>query len=409
MLGVMIGDVVGSLFERHNCKSKNFKFFIPGSRATDDTVMSLAVAAALLDTNGKEADLTRHAVARMQEMGRCYPSAGYGGNFFRWIFKTNPQPYNSWGNGAAMRVAPCAYAATSIEEVKRLSQIVTEVTHNHPEGIKGAEAVAIAIYLARTGSRKEEIREVILRDYYKIDFTIDSIRDSYFFDVSCQGSVPQALQAFFESTDFEDAIRNAISIGGDSDTIAAITGGVAEAYYGVPAELRTKVLGYLDAKQMDIFTRFEEKFMKKTPLPHSEESHEVRAGTTPEKISKLAPHEVFVFGSDLAGRHGGGAARQAMERFGAEWGKGVGLQGQSYAIPTMQGGVETIAPYVDEFISFAQAHPELHFLVTRIGCGIAGFRDEEIAPLFQAALPLKNISLPESFHKLLSAPPVERD
>ena len=256
MLGVMIGDVVGSLFERHNCKSKNFKFFIPGSRATDDTVMSLAVAAALLDTNGKEADLTRHAVARMQEMGRCYPSAGYGGNFFRWIFKTNPQPYNSWGNGAAMRVAPCAYAATSIEEVKRLSQIVTEVTHNHPEGIKGAEAVAIAIYLARTGSRKEEIREVILRDYYKIDFTIDSIRDSYFFDVSCQGSVPQALQAFFESTDFEDAIRNAISIGGDSDTIAAITGGVAEAYYGVPAELRTKVLGYLDAKQMDIFTRF---------------------------------------------------------------------------------------------------------------------------------------------------------
>lgn len=406
MLGVMIGDVVGSRFEHHNHKHKEFDFFGNYCRVTDDTVMSLAVAEALLDANAEKTDLGQHVVKRMQEMGKCYPHAGYGGRFRAWLLQDNPQPYNSWGNGSAMRVAPCAYAATGIEEVKRLSRMVSEVTHNHPEGVKGAEAVAVAVYLARTGSTKDAIRQTILRDYYSINFTLESIRPSYSFDVSCQGSVPQALQAFFESTDFEDAIRNAVSIGGDSDTIAAITGGIAEAYYGVSSELRTKVLEYLDAKQMSIFNRFEEKYIRNSEKPVIMGSREKHSRITPENISRLAAHEVFVFGSNLAGHHGGGAARLALNHFGAEWGQGVGLQGQSYAIPTMQGGVETIAPYVDDFIRFAKAHPELHFLVTRIGCGIAGFRDEEIAPLFRAALPAGNISLPESFLRLLSPPPI---
>ena len=182
----------------------------------------------------------------MQAFGRQFPHAGYGGSFRRWLRDDDPQPYNSWGNGAAMRVSACGWAGQTLDEVKAMSRAVTEVTHNHPEGIKGAEATAVATFLARTGKPMEEIREVIVRDYYPLDFTIDEIRPSYKFDVSCQGSVPQALEAFFESTSFEDAIRNAVSIGGDSDTIGAICGAVAGAYYGVPEEIRLKAETFLD-------------------------------------------------------------------------------------------------------------------------------------------------------------------
>lgn len=170
----------------------------------------------------------------MQELGRIYKNAGYGGNFSKWIRSVHPRPYKSYGNGSAMRVSPCGFAARNMEEAKKLSEMVTKVSHNHPEGLKGAEAISVCVFLARSGWKKEKIRNYVKKNYYDIAFTIDQIRPSYHFDVSCQGSVPVALEAFFESADFEDAIRNAVSVGGDSDTIACMAGAVAEAYYGVP-------------------------------------------------------------------------------------------------------------------------------------------------------------------------------
>ena len=262
MLGAIIGDIAGSRFEWHNIKSKEFDLLtsLGRCRPTDDSVMSLAVAKAILNCDGDYTCLDRQAVSCMQELGRQYPHAGYGGHFRQWIYDDDPQPYNSFGNGAAMRVSPCGFAADSLDEAVSLARAVTKVTHNHPEGMKAAEAVSSAIFMARSGKSMFEIRDYIESKYYKIDFTLDSIRPSYSFDVSCQGSVPQALEAFFESVDFEDAIRNAISIGGDSDTIAAITGSIAEAYYGIPTELRKLALTFLDKAQLDILNAFEAKY-----------------------------------------------------------------------------------------------------------------------------------------------------
>ena len=179
-----------------------------------------------------------------------------------WLRQKDPKPYGSYGNGAAMRVSPCAHAASTMEEAIKLSKTVTEVTHNHEEGIKGAEATTAAIFLALHGSSKEEIRTMIENEkkYYKLNFTLDQIRPAYKFDAICQGTVPQAIVAFLESTDFEDAIRNAISIGGDSDTLAAITGSIAEAYYGIPENIRHRALQYLSKFQTDIVDRFEAKY-----------------------------------------------------------------------------------------------------------------------------------------------------
>ncbi len=260
MLGALIGDIAGSRFEWHNIKSKEFDLLTHKCFPTDDSIMTLAIAQAILDCNGNDSNLAMHAIRRMQELGRKYPHAGYGGQFRHWLTDNNPQPYKSWGNGAAMRVSACAFAAKSLDEAKRLSKIVTEVTHNHPEGIKGAEATTVAIFMAKTGSSMLEIQDYIIRYYYKIEFKLDDIRDTYELDESCQGTVPQALEAFFESTDFEDAIRNAISIGGDSDTLAAITGGIAEAYYGIPASIRKHALTFLDARQLSILNAFESKY-----------------------------------------------------------------------------------------------------------------------------------------------------
>ena len=263
MLGAIIGDIVGSRFEWHNYKSKDFEFLNYQCFFTDDSVMSLALCKALLQSGNGFADLSEQAITCMREFGKNYPHAGYGGGFSSWLLSVNPQPYNSFGNGAAMRVSGCGYVANSIEEAKRLSKAVTEVTHNHPEGLKGAEAVAVAVFLARSGWNLLEIRDYIVKNYYRIGFTLDSIREEYDFDVTCQGSVPQALEAFFESTDFEDAIRNAISIGGDSDTIAAITGAVAEAYYGIPTEIRKHALTFLDERLLAILVEFENKYPSK--------------------------------------------------------------------------------------------------------------------------------------------------
>ena len=238
MIGAIIGDIVGSRFEWNNHRSKDFDLLPHQCFFTDDSVMSLAVCDALMRCRPDFSDLSEQAIHSMQEIGRPYPNCGYGGSFHKWMYSDNPHPYNSYGNGAAMRVSGCGYVGKSLEEVRLLSKAVTEVTHNHPEGIKGAEATAVAVYLARAGKSLVEIQDYITKNYYPIDFTLNSIRDSYRFNETCQNTVPQALEAFFESTDFEDAIRNAISIGGDSDTLAAITGAIAEAYYGVPANIR---------------------------------------------------------------------------------------------------------------------------------------------------------------------------
>ena len=260
MLGAIIGDIAGSRFEWHNRKSKEFTLFHKACHYTDDSVMTLAVAQALLECGENFKGLERGVIATMQAWGRAYPRVGYGGRFQQWLEQEQPTRYRSFGNGAAMRVSGCGWAGSSVEEVQRLSKIVTAVTHNHPEGLKGAEATAVAVFLARTGSTKEAIRSYVQEHYYALDFTLEKIRPSYHFDVSCQGSVPQALEAFLEAENFEDAIRNAISLGGDSDTIGAIAGSVAEAYYGVPTKLREQALTYLEPEMVQLLERFEQHF-----------------------------------------------------------------------------------------------------------------------------------------------------
>lgn len=264
MLGAIIGDIVGSRFEWDNHRSKEFELFTDECFATDDSIMTLAIAKALIASEPDYSDLSENAVKYMQGIGRQYPSCGYGIRFYDWMFSGNPVPYNSYGNGAAMRVSACGFIANSLQQSKHLSFEVTKVTHNHPEGIKGAGAVAVSVYLARSGKSIEEIRSYITENYYSLDFTLDEIRDTYEFNETCQGTVPQALQAFFESNSFEDAIRNAISVGGDSDTLAAITGGIAEAYYGVPADIRATALEFLGDRLLGIYLEFENKMKKES-------------------------------------------------------------------------------------------------------------------------------------------------
>ena len=264
MIGAIIGDIVGSVYEFDNIKTKDFPFFRPDCEATDDSIMTLAVAKSVLEAEGDMDALSRQTVANMIQLGNRYPFAGYGGRFMQWLKKgkyvSKPRPYNSYGNGGAMRASPCGFAAGTLEEAIAMARVTAEVTHNHPEGIKGAEAAAAAVFLAKTGAGMDEIKAHITAHYYPLDFTLDQIRPTYKFDVSCQGSVPQALEAFFESTSYEDAIRNAISIGGDSDTIACITGGIAEAYWGVPDSIRQKGMRFLDATQKSLLDAFETKY-----------------------------------------------------------------------------------------------------------------------------------------------------
>ena len=260
MLGAIIGDTVGSRFEWHNHRSKDFDFLTYKCEPTDDSIMTLAIAKAILKSEGDVNKLPDLAVRYMQKLGRLYPDTGYGGAFRKWIRSNNPKPYGRFGNGAAMRVSPVGFAAGSMNEAKAMSKAVTKVTHNHPEGLKGAEATTVAIFMALHGKSMLEIRDYIDKNYYPMNFTLDGIRNSYQFSETCQDTVPQAMMAFFESTGFEDAIRNAISIGGDSDTIAAITGGIAEAYYGIPSEIRKHELTFLDERLLAILVEFENKY-----------------------------------------------------------------------------------------------------------------------------------------------------
>lgn len=253
MLGAIIGDIVGSVYEWNNIKTKDFPFWGTKNHFTDDSVMTLAVAKALM-AGGKAKDF----ISSMQELGRLFPRAGYGGSFRRWLSEPNPEPYNSWGNGSAMRVSPAAWIGKTLEEVQALAKASAEVSHNHPEGIKGAQATASAIFLARTGHSKDEIRDYISKTYqYNLNFTIDEIRPTYDFDVSCQGSVPQAIVGFLDSTDFVDTIRNVISIGGDCDTTGAIAGAIAEGFYGIPEGIAKKGLLYLPQPLRQIYDDFQ--------------------------------------------------------------------------------------------------------------------------------------------------------
>lgn len=265
MLGAIIGDIVGSRFEFDNHRSKEFELFTADCFVTDDSIMSLAVARAIMEAtkvkppldSGYDREfhslLAGLTVKYMQEIGRKYPGCGFGGMFNRWVFSDDPKPYNSFGNGAAMRVSPAGFAAGNEREAEELAATVTAVTHDHEEGIKGAKATAAAIMLARKGAGKEEIHEYISSRYYPLDFRIDDIRATYQFNETCQETVPQAIECFLESASFEDAIRTAISLGGDSDTIGAISGAIAEAYYGIPDDIKAKALRYLDSELRAIY------------------------------------------------------------------------------------------------------------------------------------------------------------
>ena len=251
MLGAIIGDIVGSRFEFDNIKTKDFELFDRECDFTDDTVMTIAIGKALNDYKG--GDFKKHLVKTMHEVGNRYPDCGYGGLFLDWMIHKETDPYNSCGNGSAMRVSAVGWYVKSIEEAEELAKLTAEVTHNHPEGIKGAQAVAVAIYLARIGEDKETIKKYIEDNYYTLDFTLDEIRPTYDYEITCQKSVPQAIKAFLEAESFEDTIRNAISIGGDSDTVAAIAGSIAEAYYEIDEEIKETALSYLDDYLLDIY------------------------------------------------------------------------------------------------------------------------------------------------------------
>lgn len=239
LYGTVFGDIAGSTYEWHPAKDYHFNLLPNNSHFTDDTVMTAAVATWLMTEPRNSETL----IKSLQLFGSLYPYAGYGRNFFNWLRDPKPQPYYSWGNGSAMRVSPCAWIAKSLGEAETLAKKSAEVTHNHPEGIKGAQAVAAAIYMARKGASKKEISDYITATYdYDLTRTISEIKSmGYKFDVSCDGSVPEAIIAFLESNDFEEAIRLAIYLGGDADTQAAIAGSIAEAYYGIPQELVDKI------------------------------------------------------------------------------------------------------------------------------------------------------------------------
>ena len=254
MIGAIAGDIIGSVFERHPIKTTSFPLFSKSSRFTDDTVLSLAVADAILNK-------IDYATA-LKSYGRKYPNAGYGMSFYSWMQSPETKPYNSWGNGSAMRVSPVGFAFDSTEDVLSEAERTAIVTHNHPEGIKGAQATALAILLARQGAGKEEIRKQIGHRFsYDLDRSLDEIRPSYFFDVSCQRSVPESIIAFLESKDFEDAVRLAISLGGDSDTMGCIAGGIAHAYYGkIPLKIIDQVKLRLPQEFMLIVDQFNSTF-----------------------------------------------------------------------------------------------------------------------------------------------------
>lgn len=262
MYGAILGDIIGSLFEfdRGN-KSKEFELFSPGCEFTDDTVMTIAVAEALMNVE-KDADddtIKESMVKSLKYWGKKYPDAGYGARFGMWLLLEDPEPYNSCGNGSAMRVTAAGWMADTLEETRRLARLSAEVTHNHPEGIKGAEATATAIFMARNGSSKEEIKRYIIEEFdYDLSRTCDEIRSTYYHTELCQQTVPEAITAFMEGSDFEDVIRTAVSLGGDCDTLTCIAGSIAEAYYGVPDKLKEEANTRIESDMRTVLESFDD-------------------------------------------------------------------------------------------------------------------------------------------------------
>jgi len=254
MIGAIAGGIIGSIYEHHQIKTKDFPLFHPRCRFTDDTVLTVAVADAILTGSPYE--------RLVHEIGRRYPRAGYGGSFIGWLHSDHPHPYNSWGNGSAMRVSPVGLAFDTEDEVLSEAEKTANISHNHPEGVKGAQATALAVFLARMGHTKEEIgRQISQRFGYNMNRTVDDISPTYSIYVSCQGTVSEAIISFLDSTSYEDAVRNAISLGGDSDTLACITGGIAEAFYrDVPDSIRAKVRELLTPDLLGITEAFCEKY-----------------------------------------------------------------------------------------------------------------------------------------------------
>ena len=262
MYGAILGDIIGSPFEfDRGDKTKEFDLFSKDCGFTDDSVMTIAVGEALLavGTQATVKEIEEAVVTNMQDWGKRYPYAGYGGRFRHWLRESNPKPYGSYGNGSAMRVSAAGWLYDSMERTREVARATANVTHNHPEGIKGAEATASAIYMARNGFSKEKIKEYIEREFhYNLNRTLDEIRPGYHMDETCQRTVPEAIIAFLESQDFEDAIRNVVSLGGDTDTLGAITGSIAEAFYGIPAVLVAECRSRLDEGLMtDVLDEFD--------------------------------------------------------------------------------------------------------------------------------------------------------
>ena len=258
IIGAIAGDIIGSTHEFYPIKTKEFNLFSKKSVFTDDTVMTLAIAKWLCEDKTSKDVLIKN----LKYFGNRYPNAGYGGMFKKWLSQESPEGYGSWANGSAMRVSPCAWVAESLEEAQELAKLSAVVTHDHPEGVKGALATSDAIYLARLGATKDEIREhVEVRYGYDLNRTVDEIRPIYSFDVSCAGSVPESIICFLDAKDYEDTIRNAVSLGGDADTQAAIAGSIASAYWEVPKTIAYKSIHRLDYFLLNVFIEFEEMFL----------------------------------------------------------------------------------------------------------------------------------------------------
>ena len=271
MYGAILGDMIGAPYEfDRSPKTKKFPLFSRGSEFTDDSVMTIAVAEALLDSNGKADDEIRAAlVSSMRKWGKRYPDAGYGGRLYGWLRAKNPEPYGSYGNGSAMRVSSAGWLYDTMDETRRIARLTAEVTHNHPEGIKGAEATASAIFLARMGHGKDEIKNYIVSEFgYDLARSCDEIRPTYHHVESCQQTVPEAITAFLEGTDFEDVIRTAVSLGGDCDTLTCIAGSIAEAFYGIPDEMITECRNRLPKNMLEVLDRFAEQKLSAQPEFH---------------------------------------------------------------------------------------------------------------------------------------------
>lgn len=263
MYGAILGDIIGSPYEfDRSGKTKDFPLFSAESRFTDDTVMTIAVADAFLrlSDHADDGKIRQQLIRCMQKFGRSHPTIGYGARFLSWLMSDDPQPYSSWGNGSAMRVSSAGWLFEDMETVRNMARLSAEVSHNHPEAVKGAEAIAAAVYLARTGRSKAYIKQYMEAAFgYDLSRICDEIRPGYRHDVSCQGTVPEAITAFLEGSSFEDVIRTAVSLGGDCDTLTCIAGSMAEAFYGVPEVLKKQCRAYLPEDLLDVLYRFEQR------------------------------------------------------------------------------------------------------------------------------------------------------